>query len=217
MVVRPSFTMGGAGSGMAYDEERPAPDRRPGLAASPTTEVLLEESILGWKEYELEVMRDRADNVVIVCSIENLDPMGVHTGDSITVVLVVRHPRAGAAHREDGRTTIGQPRSAERVEAVLEGVADHRAGHLPPPSYLHDVLERLTVLAAVDRLDAGADQLHAVLLEHAVVVSAIAAFSAFLAADGRSASGRSFSITFSTYSAAIGSMFASRPRTQGRS
>ncbi|HET7358495.1 MAG TPA: carbamoyl-phosphate synthase large subunit [Nocardioidaceae bacterium] len=85
MVVRPSFTMGGAGSGMAFDEEDLHRIAGAGLQASPTTEVLLEESILGWKEYELEVMRDRADNVVIVCSIENLDPMGVHTGDSITV------------------------------------------------------------------------------------------------------------------------------------
>jgi carbamoyl-phosphate synthase large subunit len=85
VVVRPSFTMGGTGSGMAYDEEDLRRIAGAGLAASPTTEVLLEESILGWKEYELEVMRDTADNVVIVCSIENLDPMGVHTGDSITV------------------------------------------------------------------------------------------------------------------------------------
>ncbi len=77
--------MGGTGSGMAYDETDLRRIAGSGLAASPTTEVLLEESILGWKEYELEVMRDRADNVVIVCSIENLDPMGVHTGDSITV------------------------------------------------------------------------------------------------------------------------------------
>ena len=80
-----SFTMGGAGSGMAYDEEDLHRIAGLGLSLSPTTEVLLEESILGWKEYELEVMRDRADNVVIVCSIENVDPMGVHTGDSITV------------------------------------------------------------------------------------------------------------------------------------
>ncbi|WP_148574899.1 carbamoyl-phosphate synthase large subunit [Nocardioides caldifontis] len=85
VVVRPSFTMGGTGSGMAHDEHDLRRIAGAGLAASPTTEVLLEESILGWKEYELEVMRDQADNVVIVCSIENLDPMGVHTGDSITV------------------------------------------------------------------------------------------------------------------------------------
>lgn len=85
VVVRPSFTMGGTGSGIAYDESDLARIAGAGLAASPTTEVLIEESIIGWKEYELEVMRDKADNVVIICSIENLDPMGVHTGDSITV------------------------------------------------------------------------------------------------------------------------------------
>lgn len=85
VVIRPSFTMGGSGSGFAYNETELRRLGGAGLAASPTTEVLLEESILGWKEYELEVMRDRKDNSVIVCSIENLDPMGVHTGDSITV------------------------------------------------------------------------------------------------------------------------------------
>ena len=85
LVVRPSFTMGGLGSGFAHNEADLRRMAGTGLSASPTTEVLIEESILGWKEYELEVMRDKADNVVIVCSIENLDPMGVHTGDSITV------------------------------------------------------------------------------------------------------------------------------------
>ncbi|MFD8599887.1 carbamoyl-phosphate synthase large subunit [Kitasatospora sp. NPDC059646] len=85
VVVRPSFTMGGAGSGFAHDEEDLRRIAGQGLALSPTTEVLLEESILGWKEYELELMRDKNDNVVVVCSIENFDPMGVHTGDSITV------------------------------------------------------------------------------------------------------------------------------------
>ncbi|GAA1670975.1 carbamoyl-phosphate synthase large subunit [Kribbella yunnanensis] len=85
LVVRPSFTMGGVGSGMAYDEADLTRIAGAGLHASPTTEVLIEESILGWKEYELEVMRDKADNVVIICSIENVDPMGVHTGDSVTV------------------------------------------------------------------------------------------------------------------------------------
>ena len=85
VVIRPSFTMGGAGSGIAYDEADLRRIAGAGLQASPTTEVLLEESIIGWKEYELELMRDRHDNVVVVCSIENLDPMGVHTGDSITV------------------------------------------------------------------------------------------------------------------------------------
>jgi carbamoyl-phosphate synthase large subunit len=85
VVVRPSFTMGGLGSGFAHDASELRRMASAGLQYSPVTEVLLEESILGWKEYELEVMRDRADNVVVVCSIENLDPMGVHTGDSITV------------------------------------------------------------------------------------------------------------------------------------
>ncbi len=85
VVVRPSFTMGGLGSGIAFDADDLHRIAGAGLHYSPTTEVLLEESILGWKEYELELMRDRNDNVVVVCSIENLDPMGVHTGDSITV------------------------------------------------------------------------------------------------------------------------------------
>ncbi|EEH66665.1 MAG: carbamoyl-phosphate synthase large subunit [Actinomyces urogenitalis] len=85
VVVRPSFTMGGLGSGVAYDAEDLERIAGQGLAASRTTEVLLEESILGWKEYELELMRDKADNVVVVCSIENVDPVGVHTGDSVTV------------------------------------------------------------------------------------------------------------------------------------
>jgi carbamoyl-phosphate synthase large subunit len=85
MVVRPSFTMGGLGSGMAYDEADLRRIGGDGLHYSPTTEVLLEESILGWKEFELELMRDRNDNCVVVCSIENVDPVGVHTGDSVTV------------------------------------------------------------------------------------------------------------------------------------
>ena len=85
LVVRPSFTMGGLGSGFAYTEQDLVRIVTQGLQNSPTTEVLLEESILGWKEYELELMRDTADNTVVVCSIENVDPVGVHTGDSITV------------------------------------------------------------------------------------------------------------------------------------
>ncbi|MGC1523572.1 MAG: carbamoyl-phosphate synthase large subunit, partial [Steroidobacteraceae bacterium] len=84
-VVRPSFTLGGSGGGIAYNREEFEAIVARGLDASPTNEVLLEESVLGWKEYEMEVVRDRIDNCIIVCSIENLDPMGVHTGDSITV------------------------------------------------------------------------------------------------------------------------------------
>ena len=85
LILRPSFTLGGGGSGFAHDREELAAAAARALAASPVSEVLVEESIVGWKEFELEVMRDGADNAVIVCSIENLDPMGVHTGDSITV------------------------------------------------------------------------------------------------------------------------------------
>ena len=85
VVIRPSFTLGGSGSGIARSEGDLHRLAGAGLDASPVTEVLLEESILGWKEFELELMRDRHDNVVVVCSIENIDPMGVHTGDSVTV------------------------------------------------------------------------------------------------------------------------------------
>jgi carbamoyl-phosphate synthase large subunit len=84
-VIRPSFTLGGTGGGIAYNMEEFEAIVTGGLDASPTTEVLIEESVLGWKEYEMEVVRDRADNCIIVCSIENLDPMGVHTGDSVTI------------------------------------------------------------------------------------------------------------------------------------
>ncbi|WEK47101.1 MAG: carbamoyl-phosphate synthase large subunit [Candidatus Andeanibacterium colombiense] len=84
-IIRPSFTLGGTGGGIAYNRGEFEAIVRSGLDASPTTEVLIEESLLGWKEYEMEVVRDRADNCIIICSIENVDPMGVHTGDSITV------------------------------------------------------------------------------------------------------------------------------------
>ncbi len=85
VIIRPSFTLGGSGGGIAYNKEEFVEICEHGLDLSPTTEVLLEESILGWKEFEMEVVRDRQDNCIIICSIENLDPMGVHTGDSITV------------------------------------------------------------------------------------------------------------------------------------
>lgn len=85
VIIRPSFTMGGTGGGIAYNEEEFETICKRGLEASPTSELLIEESLIGWKEYEMEVVRDKADNCIIVCSIENLDPMGVHTGDSITV------------------------------------------------------------------------------------------------------------------------------------
>ncbi len=84
-VIRPSFTLGGTGGGIAYNREEFEAISASGLAASPTTEVLIEESVLGWKEYEMEVVRDSADNCIIICAIENVDPMGIHTGDSVTV------------------------------------------------------------------------------------------------------------------------------------
>ena len=84
-IIRPSFTMGGSGGGIAYNRDEFTEICKRGLDLSRTTEILLEESVLGWKEFEMEVVRDSSDNCIIVCSIENIDPMGVHTGDSITV------------------------------------------------------------------------------------------------------------------------------------
>ena len=151
VVVRPSFTMGGLGSGFAHDEDELRRIAGAGLQYSPVTEVLLEESILGWKEYELEVMRDHADNVVVVCSIENLDPMGVHTGDSITVAPGPdphrprvpaaarhrhrRHPRGRRRHRRLQHPVRGQPRrrpdhrhrdEPARVALLGAGLQGHR-------------------------------------------------------------------------------------------
>ena len=91
-IVRPAFTMGGQGGGVGETETELRQVVSEGLAASPINQVLVEESVLGWGEFELEVMRDRNDNVVIVCSIENVDPMGVHTGDSVTVAPRKRSP-----------------------------------------------------------------------------------------------------------------------------
>ena len=88
LIIRPAFTLGGSGGGIAYNREELAVIAGRGLAISPVNEVLIEESLVGWKEFEMEVMRDRADNCVVVCSIENFDPMGIHTGDSITVAPV---------------------------------------------------------------------------------------------------------------------------------
>jgi carbamoyl-phosphate synthase large subunit len=105
VIIRPSFTMGGEGGGVAFNKGEFDPLARRAIELSPTHTILVEESILGWKEYELEVMRDRNDNVVIVCSIENFDPMGVHTGDSITVAPAQTlsdkeyQPRSGSSGR----------------------------------------------------------------------------------------------------------------------
>ncbi|MDP5349749.1 MAG: hypothetical protein NWQ32_15360, partial [Paracoccaceae bacterium] len=84
-IIRPAFTLGGTGGGVAYNRDDYEYYCRSGLEASPMAQILVDESLLGWKEFEMEVVRDKADNAIIVCSIENVDPMGVHTGDSITV------------------------------------------------------------------------------------------------------------------------------------
>ena len=89
IIIRPSFTMGGTGGSIAYNKEEYQRLVEKGLSSSPINEVLIEESLIGWKEFELEVIRDKADNVIIVCSIENIDPMGVHTGDSVTVAPAI--------------------------------------------------------------------------------------------------------------------------------
>src|SRR5205814_1056850 len=88
LIIRPAFTLGGTGGGIGYNRDEFEEIARRGLELSPVSEVLIEESLLGWKEFEMEVMRDRKDNCVIICSIENFDPMGVHTGDSITVAPI---------------------------------------------------------------------------------------------------------------------------------
>src|SRR5436309_1440232 len=88
LIIRPAFTLGGTGGGIAYNREEFDEMAKRGLDLSPVSEILIEESLLGWKEFEMEVMRDRADNCVVSCPIENFDPMGVHTGDSITVAPI---------------------------------------------------------------------------------------------------------------------------------
>ncbi len=131
LVVRPSFTMGGLGSGFAYTEEDLVRIVTQGLHDSPTTEVLLEESILGWKEYELELMRDTADNTVVVCSIENVDPVGVHTGDSITVApgAHAHRPRVPEAARHRHRHHPRRRRRHRRLQHPVRRRPGRRAHH----------------------------------------------------------------------------------------
>ena len=150
-VIRPSFTLGGTGGGIAYNKEEFEQIVAGGLEASPTTEVLIEESVLGWKEYEMEVVRDTADNCIIVCAIENVDPMGIHTGDSVTVapaltltdkeyqrmrdasIACPAHDRRGhrrierAVRAEPGRRPHGGDRDEPAGVAVLgAGLEGHR-------------------------------------------------------------------------------------------
>ena len=123
-IVRPSFTLGGSGSGIAYNKEELERIVRSGLDASPVHEVLVEESVLGWKEYELEVMRDGADNFVVICSIENVDPMGVHTGDSVTVApAMTLTDREYQALRDQARrvlTRIGVETGGSNVQFAVD-------------------------------------------------------------------------------------------------
>ncbi len=130
VVVRPSFTMGGAGSGMAFDAADLHRIAAAGLDASPTTEVLLEESVLGWKEYELEVMRDRADNVVVVCSIENVDPMGVHTGDSVTVAPALTLTDREYQHMRDQAIAIIRAVGVDTGGCNIQFAVNPRDGRL---------------------------------------------------------------------------------------
>ena len=130
LIIRPAFTLGGAGGGIAYNREEFEEIVRRGLDLSPVSEVLIEESLLGWKEFEMEVMRDRADNCVVICSIENFDPMGVHTGDSITVAPVQtltdkeyqaharRELRGHSRHRRGDRRLEHPVRRASRRPAA---------------------------------------------------------------------------------------------------
>jgi carbamoyl-phosphate synthase large subunit len=121
LIIRPAYTLGGTGGGIAYNKEEFETITASGLDLSPVTEVLIEESLLGWKEFEMEVIRDKADNCVIICSIENLDPMGVHTGDSITVAPIqtltdreyqIMRDFSFACIREIGVETAGQTSSS---------------------------------------------------------------------------------------------------------
>ena len=146
VVIRPSFTLGGSGGGIAYNREEMTEILARGIDLSPVSECLIEESVLGWKEYELEVVRDLKDNVIIICSIENFDPMGVHTGDSITVApaqtltdreyqrmrdaAIACHPRDRRRDRRKQRAVRGQsgerPHDRDRDEPA--GVAVVGAG-----------------------------------------------------------------------------------------
>ena len=134
LVIRPSFTLGGVGGGIAYNIEEFRELAERGLELSPVHEVLIEESVIGWKEFELEVMRDVADNFVVICSIENIDPMGVHTGDSITVAPILTltrqgipaDARRGAPHHPQGRRRDGRLEHPVRRQSGRRPDGRHR-------------------------------------------------------------------------------------------
>ncbi len=130
VVIRPSFTMGGLGSGMAHTPEQLDRLASIGLAESPVHEVLIEESVLGWKEFELELMRDRADNVVVVCSIENIDPMGVHTGDSVTVAPAMTLTDREYQHMRDVAIAVLREVGVDTGGCNIQFAVDPRTGRL---------------------------------------------------------------------------------------
>jgi carbamoyl-phosphate synthase large subunit len=130
VVIRPSYTMGGLGSGMAHTAEDLERIATAGLAASPVHEVLIEESVLGWKEYELELMRDRSDNVVVVCSIENVDPMGVHTGDSVTVAPAMTLTDREYQHMRDVGIAVLRAVGVETGGCNIQFAVHPRTGRL---------------------------------------------------------------------------------------
>jgi carbamoyl-phosphate synthase large subunit len=129
-VLRPSFTLGGTGGGIAYNREEFIHLVESGLALSPVGQVLIEESVIGWKEFELEVMRDRADNVVIVCSIENLDPMGIHTGDSITVAPIQTLSDKEYQRMRDAAKAIIREIGVETGGSNIQFAVDPRTGRM---------------------------------------------------------------------------------------
>ena len=128
-IIRPSFTMGGTGGGIAYNREEFLDIIERGLDASPTNEVLIEESVLGWKEYEMEVVRDKKDNCIIICSIENLDPMGVHTGNSITVAPALTLDRQGIP--DHARRLAGGAARDRRRDRRLQRAVRRQSGRRP--------------------------------------------------------------------------------------
>ena len=138
VILRPSFTLGGTGGGIAYNREELLELLARGLDLSPVHEVLLEESVLGWKEYELEVMRDLADNVIVICSIENFDPMGVHTGDSITVApaqtLTDREYQAMRDAAIDVIREIGVETGGSNIQFAVDPADRPHGGHRDEPA-----------------------------------------------------------------------------------
>src|SRR4029450_1058676 len=128
-IIRPSFTLGGVGGGIAYNIEEFRELAQRGIDASPVHQILIEQSVIGWKEFELEVMRDGADNFVVICSIENIDPMGVHTGDSITVAPALtltdpEHHRGRAAARRTTRR-VGVETGASNIQFAINPKNGH--------------------------------------------------------------------------------------------